>query len=65
MMYRKKLRGREKKNLYIYNLTKLKGNEMEGKTEKKRNFFFYKEKKTNKAKPKNEKKKTNKKKRNE
>jgi len=53
MMYTKK--GTEEK-IYIYNLTKLKGNETKGK--QKNGTFFYKEKKTNKAKPKkNEKKK--------
>jgi hypothetical protein len=61
-MYTKKRHGREKKNLYMYNLTKLKGNETEGKTKKKNGTFFIKKKKRKKLNQKNEKK--NKKKRN-
>jgi len=47
---------RHGRKIYIYNLTKLKGNETKGKT-KKRNFFLIKKEKTNKAKPKKKNKK--------
>jgi len=42
---------RHGRKIYIYNLTKLKGNETKGKT-KKTELFLIKKEKTNKAKPK-------------